>query len=229
MTPTHHNVEQGTPEWHALRTGLITASEMHLILTPTLKIADNDKTRAHVWEIAAQRVTGYTEPTYIGENAIRGHADEAIARELYSENYEPVTTGGFYTREIEPGVTIGYSPDGVAVVSNAGIEVKSRRQKYQLETIATNEVPKEHVLQLQTALLVTGWEWIDYVSYCGGMPMWKIRVTPDERYQTAIKDAVVAFEEKVADAIAAYKLNLNAAAVVVQTERVEYDVEQAIT
>jgi hypothetical protein len=33
--------------------------------------------------------------------------------------------------------------------------------------------------QLQCGLLVSGREWIDYVSYCGGMPMYVKRVLPD--------------------------------------------------
>ena len=36
---------QGSAEWHAARCGLLTASEMRLIITPTLKAASNDKDR----------------------------------------------------------------------------------------------------------------------------------------------------------------------------------------
>jgi hypothetical protein len=32
-----HDVEQGTEAWHEARCGLLTASEVKLILTPTLK------------------------------------------------------------------------------------------------------------------------------------------------------------------------------------------------
>jgi hypothetical protein len=214
-----HDVEQGSEEWHQLRCGIITASQMHLILTPTLKIADNDKTRAHVYEIAAHRITKYVEPTFIGDNAIRGHTDEIKARDLYSENYEEVIQVGFITRGID-GVIIGYSPDGMAVTELGGIEAKSRKQKFQVETIATNEVPKDHIMQCQTALFVTDWEWLDYVSYCGGMPMWVIRVFRDPSYQAAILNAVIAFEMKVKDVIDAYYNNLDCA-VVIETERVE--------
>ena len=35
---------QGSDEWLAARIGILTASEVHKILTPTLKIADNEKT-----------------------------------------------------------------------------------------------------------------------------------------------------------------------------------------
>ena len=224
---TTHQVEQGSDEWLSLRTGIITASEMGLILTPTLKLADNDKTRAHVWEIAAQRVNGYTEPTFIGDNAIRGHADEALARDRYSNEIEPLEEVGFITRDIG-GIIVGYSPDGVCMMGDGGIECKSRRQKFQLEVIATNEVPKEHILQLQTALFVTGWTWIDYVSYCGGMPMWIIRVYPDEAYQAAILRAVVDFEAKVVEAVEKYRTAIASAERVFETERVDYDVVEAI-
>ena len=45
----HTDLVQGSDEWLAARRGILTASEMKLILTPTLKAAINDKTRAHVW------------------------------------------------------------------------------------------------------------------------------------------------------------------------------------
>lgn len=224
---THRDLEQGSDQWLQVRTGLITASEMNLILTPTLKTANNDKTRAHVWEIAAQRINGYTEPSFIGENGFRGHADEVIARQLYSERVEPLEEIGFYTRDFG-AFKIGYSPDGSAVISNGGIECKSRKMKFQTEVIATNTVPTEHMLQLQTALLVTGWDWIDYVSFCGGMPMWIIRVLPDDTYQTAIIDAVTAFEDKVAEQIAAYRDRL-AGVELIETERQDHDAEMVIT
>ena len=217
-----HNVEQGEPEWHAVRNGLLTASEVRLILTPTLKVANNEKTRAHVYEIAAQRLTGYTEPTYIGDEMLRGHVDEIKARDAYSANYDPVDEMGFITRDIG-GAVIGYSPDGVGVLGNFGIECKSRRQKFQAEVIATDEVPKDHMMQLQTGLLVTGWDHIDYVSWCGGMPMWVIRQEPIAEYQDAITEAALAFEEQVCEVMDKVKERYAAAKVLVQTER---EVEQ---
>src|SRR3990167_6843088 len=53
---------QGSDEWAAVRCGLLTASEMHLIVTPTLKPASNDKERGHLYELLAQRITRYVEP-----------------------------------------------------------------------------------------------------------------------------------------------------------------------
>jgi len=201
MITYHNDLTQGSDEWLEARRGLLTASEMHLILTPTLKIANNDKTRAHVYEIAAQRITGYVEPHYISDDMLRGMNDENIARELYAQNFEPVETVGFITND-EFGCTIGYSPDGVVPVDGL-LELKSRRQKFQVETIIEG-VPSEYVMQTQTALLVTGRKWIDYVSYCGGMPLMPIRVTPNAVIFDAIVTAAKEFESKVQSVIAAY-------------------------
>ena len=52
--------------------------------------------------------------------------------------------------------------------------------------------------QLQCGLLVSGREWIDYVSYCGGMPLWVKRVTPDPKWLDAIVQAVAKFESTAA-------------------------------
>jgi hypothetical protein len=41
------------------------------------------------------------------------------------------------------------------------------------------QVPEEYMLQIQTGLLVTGREWLDFVSYCAGLPMFVKRVFPD--------------------------------------------------
>ena len=199
----HDDFEQGSPEWHEARRGLLTASEMNLALTPTLKPSNNEKTRSHIFEIAAQRITKHTEPTYIGDAMLRGHADEITSRDLYSEHYEPVEERGFITRDFG-GFTLGYSPDGVGVLGDFGIECKSRVQKHHIKTIISNEVPTEHMLQLQTGLLITEWDYIDYISYCGGMPLWVIRVAPIAGFQDAILEAGENFERQVQEQVGIY-------------------------
>jgi hypothetical protein len=203
MTITYHpEVDQGSDEWLALRCGILTASEVKHILTPTLKTAANDKSRAHVWEIAAQRISQYVEPTYIGDDMLRGMEDEAYARDLYSETRAPVIETGFVTND-EFGFTIGYSPDGL-IGAEGLIEIKSRKQKFQIETIVTDEAPSEFMLQLQTGMLVTGRAWIDFISYSGGLPMFVKRVHPDFEIRAAIIDAATKFEADVQAKIAEY-------------------------
>lgn len=220
MTITHHHdLIQGSDEWLTVRRGLITASEMKLLLTPAkLSIADNDKVRAHVWEILAQRVTGYVEPHYISDDMVRGIESEPIAREIYAGTVsEPVTEIGFITND-QWGFTIGYSPD--ALVGERGLwECKAPRQKTQMETIVSGEIPIDHLLQVQTGLLVSGRDWLDFSSYHGGMYMPTYRTYADEKVQAAIIDAAGSFEAKVAEKMEIYERAV-ATGKMVMTERV---------
>lgn len=214
----HENVEQGSDEWIAMRCGILTASEIKLILTPSLKLADNDKTRQHVYEIAAQRINNYTEPHYIGSDMMRGHVDEVDAKIIYDEKFSPVTECGFITNS-KFGFKLGYSPDGL-VGEDGLIECKSRRQKYQMQTISSGIVPDEYSLQLQAGLLISGRKWIDFVSYCGGMHMFVKRVEPNIEIQEAIIDAARSFELKVCDTMSSYIENSKS---LPMTERKYYD------
>lgn len=212
---------QGSDDWLQARIGLLTASEMKLIITPAkLQYAVNDKSRAHVNEIAAQRITNFCEPSYIGDDMMRGQFDEVEAKIIYNKKYAQTTDCGFITSS-RYGFTIGYSPD--ALVGEDGlIECKSRRQKYQVETIVAGDVPAEYMLQLQTGLIVTEREWIDFISFSGGMPMFVKRIYPDATIQSAILSAAAAFEEHVAAVIEKYDINSRG---FFMTERKSFDDE----
>lgn len=214
----HDDVEQGSEAWHKMRCGLLTASEMKLIITPSnLKPADNDKTRAHVWELAAQRRNKYVEPSYIGDDMLRGREDEVEARILYDKHYAPVTDIGFVTND-RWGFTIGCSPDGL-VGDDGGIESKSRKQKLQFQDLVEQAVPTEHIIQVHTSLVVTERAWWDYNSYCGGMPMMTLRVYPDPVIANAIVEAAGSFERKVQEKLEQYEGVLKSGAKLIPTER----------
>lgn len=203
----HRDVVQGSDEWLAQRLGMLTASEMHLVVTPTLKVANNEKTRTHLYELLAQRITQHVEPHYISDDMLRGRDDELEARLQYSQQRAPVEECGFVTRRFAWG-TLGYSPDGL--VGNDGlIECKSRRQKYQVQTFLEwhrmRQIPQEYMLQVQTGLLVTQRKWCDLVSYSGGLPKCIMRVDADPEVHAAIEQACEAFEAQLAEALADYK------------------------
>jgi len=215
---------QGSDEWLDQRRGMMTASVVGQLITPkTVKPAANDYSRSLTVTLAAERITGWTDPVYVNDDMFRGTMDEPVARDLYSRHYAPVTECGFMVRD-DWGYSIGYSPDGL-VGDNGLIEVKSRRAKTQLMTIVADEVPLSNMAQIQCGLLVSGRQWCDYVSYCGGMPLWVKRVTPDERWAAAIVDAVEDFEQTVARGVAAYQA---AVAGLPPTERATYDRDMVI-
>ena len=212
---------QGSEEWHQARCGLLTASEMRLIVTPTLKAASNDKERAHLYELLAQRITGYVEPKYISDDMLRGIDDENDALKAYGKNYAKVQQVGFVTND-KWGFTIGYSPDGL-IGGDGQVECKSRSQKYQIQTlcdyVSEDKIDPDFMIQVQTGLLVTERKWCDLVSYCGGLMMATVRVFPDDTIMEAIIAAAAAFEEKLSKKRAQYNLVLTSKARLIPTTR----------
>jgi putative phage-type endonuclease len=195
---------QGSEEWHAARRGIVTASTVGQLVTPsTLKPAANDTSRSLTATLVAERITGYTEPSRMTDDMWRGIEDEPRAREKYAEHHAPVTEYGFMIREGD-GWRVGYSPDGL-VGDDGLIEIKSRRAKRHLQTILSDQVPAENMAQIQAGLLVSGRAWCDYVSYSGGMPLWVKRVHPDAKWHQAIIAAVRQFETTAAQMVTAYQ------------------------
>lgn len=168
--------------------------------------ASNDTSRGLTALLVAERITGFTEPTFINDDMQRGIDDEPLARDKYAEHYAPVTEVGFMIRD-DWGFKLGYSPDGL-VGDDGLVEIKSRRQKTQLTTILADTVPIENMAQLQCALLVSGRKWIDYVSWCGGMPMYPKRVYPQPKWFDAIIAAVRMFEDNAAEMMRIYDENI---------------------
>lgn len=227
MTITYHdNLIQGSDEWLAARCGLLTGSEFDRILTPTGKIADNPKSRAHCWEIAAQRISGFVEPHYVSDAMLRGREDEILARAAYSKRFTPVREVGFVTRDMG-GFTLGCSPDGL-VGEDGMIECKSRGQKFQVQTIVEyhedGTVPADYILQIQGNMLITGRKWCDFISYSGGLPMATMRVMADAKVQASIIEAASKFEDSISKIVADYRAALDANPDLIPTERrVEQD------
>lgn len=209
--------EQGSDEWLAVRCGILTASEMHGIITPTLKPANNEGSRGILAEIVAQRITGYTEKGYQSYAMARGHEDECIARALYSGKYAQVNEVGFMSTS-RLGFTVGYSPDGL-VGDDGLIECKSRMRKFQIQTIIDGDVPAEFIIQIQTGLMVSGRKWCDFVSYSPGLPMIVIRVGRDQEVIEKIEQAAIEFEAKVIDRLSDYRAALESGIRVIPTER----------
>jgi hypothetical protein len=197
------DMEQRSPEWLAARCGIVTASVVGKLLTPTLKVADNDTSRGVTAALVAERITGIVEPTFTNDDMWRGIEHEPYARDIYSGHYQQAVECGFMRYEGD-GWTLGYSPDGL-VADEGLVEIKCPRAKGHVSTILANEVPSFYLAQLQAALLVTGRAWIDYVSFNAGMPLFVKRVLPDADWHEAIVAACIRFETTAAEMVAAYE------------------------
>jgi putative phage-type endonuclease len=194
---TYPNLEQGSDAWLEARRGIITASVVGQLVTPsTVKPASNDKSRALIAQLAAERITGTTEPVFVNNDMWRGTLHEPIARDKYAEHHGvEVQQVGFMVRD-EWGITLGASPDGL-VGDDGGLEIKCPRARTHIQTILSGEVPAHNMAQVQACLLVTGRDWWDFVSFSAGLPLWMKRVTPDPKWRDAIITAATTAEHAI--------------------------------
>lgn len=199
---------QGGEEWHRVRTGILTASQMKNIITPsTLKPVKGviDGTSAFLHEIVAQRVSKIVEDEYQSFDMERGQVEEVYAKDLYSKNKAQIKDCGFVTNN-NHGFIIGFSPDGL-VGDDGQVEVKSRKQKYQIQTIIANAMPDEFKIQVQTGLIVTERKWCEFISYSNGLPMFTKAIEPESEVREAIIYAASVFEKKAEELFEIYMEN----------------------
>ncbi|XKF14694.1 YqaJ viral recombinase family protein [Halomonas sp. BLK-85] len=184
-------LEQGTPEWHAARLGIITMSELKTLLVKGKGPAGlGAGALSYMHQLIGERITGEPSDAFPGNtHTQRGHELEPVARELYQE-----ATG--LPRLEQVGIIlnhgVGYSPDCL-VDSRGLVEIKTKLPKYQIELLLEGELPQEHVAQCQGGLWVSEREWIDFVSYWPGMPLFVKRAYRDEAMIRNIAERVEAF------------------------------------
>jgi len=172
-------------------------------LPPVYSVATDETAASLTATLVAERITDHTEATPITSDMWRGIDSEPYARDVYSGFYQQAVECGFMIRE-EPGWRLGYSPDGL-VGDDGLIEIKAPRAKTQVCTVLSDEIPAQHMAQLQGGLLVSGRKWIDFVSFNGGMHMYVKRVLPDPAWHEAIIAAATRFEATAAEMVAAYQ------------------------
>lgn len=192
----HDSFDQGSGAWFEARRGIITASVIGSMVTPkTLQTANNQTSRGLVATLAAERITGHVEDTYMSYDMRRGVELEQYARDAYAEHYAPVEEVAFMVRDFD-GTQLGFSPDGL--VGDTGfIEIKTRIPKIHINTIMSDQIPSANLAQLHTGLLVTGREWADYISYSPGMHLWTKRVYPDTAWKAVIIEALLQAEKDI--------------------------------
>nr|WP_298967324.1 lambda exonuclease family protein [uncultured Halomonas sp.] len=188
-------MEQGTPEWLAARLGRVTMSELKALLVKgkgPCGLGTGAITYMH--QLIGERITGeLAEPFQGNAHTRRGHELEGLARALYCD-----ATGEPQPQEVGLILNhgVGYSPDSL-VGANGLLEIKTKLPKFQIEVLLSNEIPDEHIPQCQGGLWVSEREWIDFVSYWPGMPLFIKRAYRDDIMIRTIAERVEAFYEEM--------------------------------
>ncbi|NVE89256.1 lambda exonuclease family protein [Vreelandella titanicae] len=186
---------QGSHEWLAARLGRVTMSELKALLVKG-KGPSGLGTGAitYMHQLIGERMTGeLAEPFQGNAHTKRGHELESVARALYRD-----MTGAPKPKEVGLILNhnVGYSPDSL-IGRNGLLEIKTKLPKFQIEVLLNGEIPEEHVPQCQGGLWVSEREWIDFVSYWPGMPLFVKRAYRDEALIRTIAERVEAFHEEM--------------------------------
>lgn len=185
------DAEQGSPEWFEFRRGVVTASNFQCLLA---KSADRKGRRTLMYDLAGEILSGQCAESYSNGYMERGKALEAEARDWYVFNTDADLTRVGAIRSSYLGAAV--SPDSL-IGKDGGLEIKTRMARLQLELLESGEFPNEHKGQVQGAMWLTARPWWDFVSYCKGLPKFKIRVYRDEAYIATLAVAVKEFNEEL--------------------------------
>lgn len=190
----HNDIEQGSPEWFAIRAGIPTASCFDKVLSPTGKMS----TQAGVYanDLLAEIMTGGAVQQWEGNQwTERGNELEAEAV-LFYEMQKGIETNevGFVTN-----YSVGCSPDRF-VGDDGLLEVKCPKASTQIKYLLEDKLEAKYIPQIQGQLYVTGRKWCDWLAYSDELPSIIIRVERDEQYITSLSGALqkllTAIEEK---------------------------------
>ncbi len=182
---------QGTPEWLAARCGIATASSFSDVLAK----GQGKTRRSYMLKLAAERIRGESADNFSNIYTDRGHEFEDVAKELYTQRTgNQIISYGFMLD------TYGYSPDGL-VGEDGAIEIKTKSGHLQIELLLSGEVPGEHIAQIQGGLMVSGRQWIDFISFCPGLPIFIKRVERNEEYITNLRIELALFEKELQEII----------------------------
>ena len=210
-------IGQGSPEWHALRRGKVTASRVADVVAKT-KSGWGASRANYAGELIAERLTGDTAVSFTNAAMQWGNDQEPNARIAY-EFYRDVDVEqvGFVDH---PSIEMtGASPDGL-VNDDGLIEIKCPNTSTHIETLISQKAPSKYVTQMQWQMACTGRQWCDFVSYDPRMPeAMRFFVQRVERDETLIKELeteVATFlseiSQKVVELVALYGEQERAAA-----------------
>lgn len=195
------DVEQNTEEWARLRRGVLTASNIHKILTPAK--LEMTKATGYLYDFCRQRLDDMPYGNFSTRHTDRGHLEESLALTVYENKFGKLKRCGFVENTMH-GIKIGCSPDAL-FGDDGGVQVKSFTPNVQFGNIIEDKIEPEHALQVQFELLVTGRKWWDFVQQSSGTHQAVTRIYPDPEKQQKILDACKAFYARVDECLAKYR------------------------
>ncbi len=188
-----HDCEQNTLEWTRLHFGIVTASGLDNLLTPTFELRKGEMPATYVYKKVAEKLQGrplidLSASSFMLE---QGMIIEEEARPWYALEYDKkVRQVGFITTD---DGRFGCSPDGLIEGEDCGLEIKSPAAHTHVKYLVNGYLPKEYAAQVYGSMFVTGFaRWI-FVSYRRGFPALVLELTMNEMFRSRIAAAINQF------------------------------------
>ena len=160
-------LEQGSPEWWAIRMGLVTGSVCSPLMASTTKGWDGLSSGAWtlVYSLAEQLIMGdlWEHDDFSTYHMDRGTELEPQARRAYElQQFCRVEEIGFCR---VAGRMAGCSPDFRVIKKPKGGEIKCLMLKNHIAYVENKKADLTHTRQVEWCLWVTGWKQWDFVHY----------------------------------------------------------------
>lgn len=170
------------------------AKENGVDLSPIWEVSNN----SYHYQLTAEVLAGYNPDPWMGnDHTEHGKDAEEAAVSQYEEEHSVKTeVVGFVTDDDH---TMGCSPDRL-VGEDGLLEIKAPMARNMVrlfcEEMSDDVCPKDHYIQIQGQLLITGRKWCDLCVYHPSLGIKTIRVLPNNEVQTVLLKAIKEVSKK---------------------------------
>ena len=186
--------EQGSDAWLECRLGIASASNFATIMAKGRDGKSPSLTRkTYLYKLAGEIVTGKPAENYKNGDMLRGNEMEDEAAQLYA-----------FTRDVELGKIgfmkrgqMGCSPDRL-IGDNGGLEIKTAAAHILIEHMFRDDMPPEHVAQVQGTLMISERDFWDVMIYWPNITPPVFRTRPDRLYQANLRGEIDRFNDELA-------------------------------
>jgi putative phage-type endonuclease len=187
-------IVQGSPEWHEIRRGKVTASRVADLIAKT-KSGPATSRANYMAELLCERMTGETQPFFSNAAIQWGTEKEPEARAAYCFHTDNDVSEIAFVDHPTIGMA-GASPDGL-IGDDGLLEIKCPNTATHLDTLASGKPAGKYVTQMQWQMACTGRQWCDFASYDPRLPehlrLFVTRVSRDGEMIEAMEAEVSAF------------------------------------
>tara|TARA_R110002126_G_C10313545_1_gene488213 strand:+ start:216 stop:815 length:600 start_codon:yes stop_codon:yes gene_type:complete len=194
-----YEMEQRTPEWFAIRVGVISGSNVMRLITKTGKPCA--QANAYINQLVSEKLEGKIQESYVSAPMQRGIDLEPEALAYYMmETGHAMKNVGFIKHD---DYEIGCSPDGLG--EDRGVEIKCPLPHNHVDYLR-HGMPDKYYGQVQLAMWLTGLKLWDFVSYSDTIKPFIVTIPFDEVWVSKMLDIILPTHDLIEELHSQYKI-----------------------